>query len=173
MNEKEKEYLESGRWKRLKPVESAGSYILYLFDEIKKNISEKNGWIWLYNTKTCEAIMASEFENLAKKYAVVFTQHGIVKGDVVHFFLNMQDHAHIYPALGGLWLIGAIGTFGNLHTWIDTLKKYPDEWAKGRREKYRSELQLKPRQVSCFRIIFIAKCLLNFSLILLARSSQL
>ena len=109
--------------------------------------------------------MASEFENLAKKYAVVFTEHGIVKGDVVHFFLNMQDHAHIYPALGGLWIIGAIGTFGNLHKWIDTLKKYPDEWAKGRREKYRSELQLKPRQVSYFSIIFTANCLLTFSLI--------
>ena len=92
--------------------------------------------------------MASEFETLAKKYAVIFKDLGIEKGDVVHFFLNVRDHAHIHLALAGLWIIGAVGTFGNLHKWTDTLEKYQEEWAKGRREKYKSELQLQQKQVS-------------------------
>ena len=85
--------------------------------------------------------MASEFESLVKKYAVVFSQLGVVKGDVVHFFIDNYSHSHISLALGGLRIIGAIGSFGNFHKWIETSEKYPHE--KG--QKYNSELQLQQR----------------------------
>ena len=62
--------------------------------------------------------MASEFEMLAKKYSTIFHQLGVKKGDVVHFFIKDRDHTQLYPALGGLWIIGAIGSFGNFHKWI-------------------------------------------------------
>ena len=141
---KEQKYLDTPLEERLWPVADAGdSFIGYMMDRLKENLIEKNDWKWLYNAKTHQEIMASEFETLVKKYAVVFSQLGVVKGDVVHFFINNFSHAHISLALGGLWTIGAIGSFGNIHKWIKTSEKYGDG-----SQKYNSELQLQQRQVS-------------------------
>ena len=152
-NEKETFYLKPmcfdsiQRRCRLEPVQKAGSYIQYLLNTIDENIKEKGDWKWMYNTMTKETIMASEFETLAKKYAVVFQQIGLHKGDVVHFFMKCQDHVHTYPAMAGLWIIGAIGTFGNFHKWTNTHETYQTPWARGM-ERYKSELELQFRQVT-------------------------
>ena len=70
------------------PLHDAGSYIKYLLDTLQENIKENGDWKWIYNTKTKETIMASEFQTLAKKYAVAFLKLRLTKGDVVHFFNN-------------------------------------------------------------------------------------
>ena len=134
------------RQSRLKPVECAGSYIKYLFITLQENIEQNGDWKWMYNTTTKETIFASEFETMAKKYAIVFRQLGLRKGDIVHFFLKFWDYAHTYPALAGLWIIGAVGSFGNYHNWINTHTTYQTEWARGK-DRYKSELQLEMKQV--------------------------
>ena len=91
--------------------------------------------------------MASEFESLSKKYAVIFQQLGIGREDVVCFFVDIHKHPHIYPALAGLWILGAIGSLGSFHKWSKTTEIYQSEWAKGK-EKYKSELELQSEQVS-------------------------
>ena len=150
--EKEKEYLKPQQYysyqrsRRLLPLHDAGSYIKYLLDTLQENIKENGDWKWIYNTKTKETIMASEFQTLAKKYAVAFLKLGLTKGDVVHFFIKSHDYAHAYPALAGLWIIGAIGSFGNSHKWTNTHEKYQAVFARGK-ERYTSELELQHRQV--------------------------
>ena len=138
---------------RFCPVERAGSYIQYLLDILHENLEEYGDWTWLVNTITKEKIMASEFEILAKKYAIIFHQLGIAREDVVYFFVDIQKHAHIFPALAGLWILGAVGVFGNVHKWIKTSETYQTEWAKGR-DKYRSELELEWNQVSFYLNMF-------------------
>ena len=158
--QREKEYVDAkcptGYWRtthanRLRPVVFAGSFIQYLLDILKENLEESGDWKWLYNSITKETIMASEFETLSKKYAVVFQQLGIARGDVVYFFVDIHKHAHIYPALAGLWILGAIGSLGNCHKWTKTSEKYQSEWAKGQ-DKYKSDLELEYKNVRFLKI---------------------
>ena len=91
-----------------------GSLYLQMCNDVRKNL--KNGdWVWLHNKISDEKIMASQFENLSQKFAVIFKNLGVKYGDVVHFMVG--NHNHTFVALGGLWIIGAIGSFGNSHKW--------------------------------------------------------
>ena len=63
-----------------------------------------------YVTDALLSLMMSEFEMLSKKFAVIFGKFGIAKNDIVYF--NVCDENLIPVALGGLWILGAIGSFG-------------------------------------------------------------
>ena len=64
-------------------------------------------------------MMASEFEILSKKFAVIFKSFNLSQGDIVHFIVG--NHNHFYPALGGVWILGAIGSFGDMALDADTI----------------------------------------------------
>ena len=80
-NDKEKEYMKPAQYykwqrnRRLIPRENAGAYFHYLLDTLHENIETDGGW--KYNIRTKETLMASEFQTLAKRYAVAFQQLGI------------------------------------------------------------------------------------------------
>ena len=146
LTQAELEYQKQERWQRLQPLEKAGSFIAYLLTKVRANLEENGDWDWIYNTITNNVIKASAFEPLCKKYAIIFTQLGIVKGDVVHFCLNINTQNYVHVALCGLWMIGAIGSFGNFRKWTETSEKYSSKWAKFE-HKHVSELKIHPYQL--------------------------
>lgn len=92
-------------------VIKAGSLYKYLVKNVKENLEEDDDIKWIDNKISGEVLMVSDFERLSKKFAVIFSQLGVAKNDVVHFVAC--DENLIYVALGGLWILGATGSIGN------------------------------------------------------------
>lgn len=89
-----------------------GSFYTHLCNAVRRSIEESGDWIWLENRLTSDQMMASQFEFLAKKFAVIFKDIGIGKNDVIHFVVG--NHNFTYPALGGVWILGGIGSLGDV-----------------------------------------------------------
>ena len=53
-------------------------------------------------------------------FAVIFSQLGLTKDDIVHFVVNEENLT--YVALGGLWIIGALGSLSNKCVWKNAKK---------------------------------------------------
>ena len=82
-----------------------------MLKKVQKNIEEEGDWLWLHNRISNEKLMASEFEILSKKFAVIFKSLKLEPGDVVHLIVG--NHNYFYPALGGIWILGGIASLGD------------------------------------------------------------
>ena len=89
-----------------------GSLYNHLCNKVRRNIEEGKDWIWLHNRITDETMMASEFEILSKKFAVFFNNLGLGAGDTIHLIVG--NHNHTFVALGGIWILGGIGSVGDI-----------------------------------------------------------
>lgn len=89
-----------------------GSFYNHVINYVRRNTYEHGDWLWLQNRLTKESIMASEFEKLSKKFAVVFRELGLGKDDTIH--LVVGNHNLAYCALGGIWILGGIGSCGDI-----------------------------------------------------------
>ena len=58
--------------------------------------------------------MSSEFIILSKKYACLFNEYGLSSDDVIHIIV--ENHNHVFGALGGMWIIGGIISFADVTT---------------------------------------------------------
>ena len=93
---------------------------------------ESNGdWIWLHDKMTNQVMMASEFEILSRKFAVLFKDLGMGSneinrglGDVVHFVVG--NHNYLFPAIGGLWILGGSGSLALSHKHNGTQSHFGD-----------------------------------------------
>jgi len=88
-----------------------GSFYSHLLKKVHKIIEEEGDWLWLHNRISNEKLMASEFEILSKKFAVIFKSLKLEPGDVVHLIVG--NHNYFYPALGGIWILGGIASLGD------------------------------------------------------------
>jgi len=93
------------------PLEG-GSLYNDLCNKVRRNIENGNDWLWLHNRINGDKMMASEFESLSKKFAVFYSNLGLVAGDTVHLIVG--NHNHSYVALGGIWILGGIGSLGDI-----------------------------------------------------------
>ena len=50
--------------------------------------------------------MASEFQMISKRYALILKQFGLSANDVVHICIG--DKNHVFGILGGIWALGGI-----------------------------------------------------------------
>ena len=57
-----------------------GSLYNDLKKKVQKNIKDGGDWLWLHDRITGKKMMASEFEVLSKKFAVIFNSLGLGKG---------------------------------------------------------------------------------------------
>ena len=57
-----------------------GSLYNDLRKKVQKHIKYGGDWLWLHNRITDEKMMASEFEVLSKKYAIIHNNLGLGKG---------------------------------------------------------------------------------------------
>ena len=57
-----------------------GSFYSHLCKRVRQNIKSGKDWLWLHNRLNGEKMMASEFETLSKKFAVVFNKFGLKAG---------------------------------------------------------------------------------------------
>ena len=89
-----------------------GSLYNHLCNKVRRNLEEGKDWIWLHNRITDETMMASEFEILSKKFAVFFNNLGLGAGDTIHLIVG--NHNHTFVALGGIWILGGIGSVGDI-----------------------------------------------------------
>ena len=83
----------------------------HLLKKVHNNIEKEGDWLWLHNRISNEKLMASEFEFLSKKFAVIFKSLKLEAGDVVHLIVG--NHNYFYPALGGIWILGGIASLGD------------------------------------------------------------
>jgi len=93
------------------PVEG-GSLYNDLCNKVRRNIEEGDDWVWLYNRINGEKMMASEFEILSRKFAVIYNNLGLIAGDTIHLIVG--NHNHTFAALGGIWILGGIGSVGDI-----------------------------------------------------------
>lgn len=89
-----------------------GSFHLQLLKEFSDNYQDHGDWLWLHNRITGDKLMASDYEKLSKKFSVIYTGLGLKKGDCIH--LVVGNHNYMYPALGGMWMIGGLGSCGDI-----------------------------------------------------------
>ena len=59
-------------------------YLKVYEDNLLKNL-EKGDWVWFHNLATNEKMMASQFQTLSKKFALIFKNLGIGFDDKVYF----------------------------------------------------------------------------------------
>ena len=57
-----------------------GSIYNDLANKVRRNIEEGQDWLWLHNRINGEKMMASEFEVLSKKFAVIYSNLGLSAG---------------------------------------------------------------------------------------------
>ena len=114
--EKEKRYYNRLPWERDKELWGSSIY-MYLLKSAKENL-EDGDWTWIKDQRTNKGCKASKFEILSKKFALIFSELGISKHDVVHFMT--KNEMITYCALGGLWILGAIGSLGNKYKWASS-----------------------------------------------------
>lgn len=89
-----------------------GSFYNHLCNAVRRNIEDSGDWIWLENRLNGDQMNASQFEHLSKKFAVIFKDFNIGKNDVMH--LVVGNHNYTYAALGGMWILGGIGSLGDV-----------------------------------------------------------
>ena len=79
--------------------------------ELKRfpQFNDGQDWIWILDKAKKEKYMASDFERLSRKYAVIFKSIGFKAGDVLHFVVN-DNHYQIFFATGGVWHLGGKGS---------------------------------------------------------------
>ena len=111
-NAKEEKFYSQRLHEKARDVWVSKSLYKTFLKSAKQNL-EDGDWKWIDNKTTIEVLNGSEFEILSKKFAVIFSQQGITKNDVVHFAVT--NEILTYVALGGLWILGAIGSLGNKH----------------------------------------------------------
>ena len=57
--------------------------------------------------------MASEFEVLSKKFAVILHERfGFRRGDWIHFCVGNENL--LFPLIGGAWLLGGVASIGGV-----------------------------------------------------------
>ena len=78
------------------PLEG-GSLYNDLCNKVRRNIENGDDWLWLHNRINGDKMMASEFESLSKKFAVFYSNLGLVAGTVlsstpfVIFYVNIKE----------------------------------------------------------------------------------
>ena len=84
----------NGAWTP-EPLEG-GSLYNDLCNKVRRNIENGDDWLWLHNRINGDKMMASEFESLSKKFAVFYSNLGLVAGTVlsltpfVIFYVNRK-----------------------------------------------------------------------------------
>ena len=89
-----------------------GSFYSHFCNNVRRSVEEGGDWEVLHNRITHEKMMASEFETLSQKFAVFFNSLGLGKDDVIHMVVGNNNFC--YPALGGIWILGGIGSLGDV-----------------------------------------------------------
>ena len=64
--------------------------------------------MWIQDKVTKEKFLASDFEKLSRKYALILKSRGFKADDVLH--LMVDYHYHNFFALGGCWHLGGTGS---------------------------------------------------------------
>ena len=113
ISRKKQKYLDQER-----DLSCAGSFYQYLISVLEENLEGKEDWKWIDNKVSNEIMMASDFQLHSKKFAVIFKQIGLVKNDIVHFVVD--SHNQTFVALGGLWILGAVGSVANKYIWPES-----------------------------------------------------
>ena len=90
---------------------SPGSFYTHLSNEVRKNIEENGDWIWLHNRMNGSKLMASDFELMARKFAVIFKNLNVQKNDIIHLICGNDNLT--YSICGGIWILGAIPSLGS------------------------------------------------------------
>ena len=88
------------------------SFYNQICNTVRRNIEEEGDWLVLHDRLTNEKMMASEFEPLAKKFAVIFGNLGLGKDDVIHLVVGNNNYT--VPACGGIWILGGIVSLGDV-----------------------------------------------------------
>ena len=110
-----KKWLDIHRQNNLKKLRVAGSYIKFLWSGEPRTsfygkslvpIRNLDEFKWLQNNASQQSLMSSEFITLSKKYACLFNEYGLSSDDVIHIIV--ENHNHVFGALGGMWIIGGI-----------------------------------------------------------------
>ena len=130
--ENSKKWLDIHGQKNLEPLKKHGSYFRYLLFgtprlsfygqslPVFQNLEPSSDWIWLENRTSKEILMASEFQTLSKKYALLLKQFGLSKSDVVHICIGDKNHA--FGILGGSWTLGCVLSISDVFIDEETLQ---------------------------------------------------
>ena len=92
------------RQKEAEELRTSGGVYVHLCKIVQESINDGHNWVWIHDKVSKEKVLASEFERLSRKYAVIFKSRGFKSGDVVH--LMVDNHYHNFFALGGVWHLG-------------------------------------------------------------------
>ena len=77
------------------PLEG-GSLYNDLCNKVRRNIENGDDWLWLHNRINGDKMMASEFESLSKKFAVFYSNLGLVAGTVLSLTHLLILYVNIY-----------------------------------------------------------------------------
>ena len=100
-----------------------GSYLKFLwsgdggksfYGSSLPTIKDVEEWKWLHNKVSKQIMMSSEFMVLSKQYALLLSQYGLSRNDVIHLIARSQNH--IFGVLGGMRMIGGIIGFTEVST---------------------------------------------------------
>ena len=94
--------------KEREELRTSGGLYIKLCKSVQESISEGGNWIWVQDKVTKERHLASDFEKLSRKYAVILKSRGFKPDDVLH--LMVDNHYHNFFVLGGSWYLGGAGS---------------------------------------------------------------
>ncbi len=76
-------------------------------------MDEHGDWVWLHNRLSDHKLMASDYERLAKRFAVIYKdKFGLGEGDVIHLCVGNNNYQ--FGAVGGIWILGGVASCGDI-----------------------------------------------------------
>ncbi len=96
-----------------KPEDISGSYYMTIYKKVEKIVDERGDWKWLNNVITGESLTATEALLYGKKFAVVFRNLGLGRGDVIHMVVGNFNLS--FSASFGIWILGGVTSVGDVN----------------------------------------------------------